>query len=224
MRLRRAIQLAMNDAETDAVLVILTPQAMTDPIGTAEALRALAKSGKKPLLASWMGGVGVESGRAVLNRAHLPTFDYPDVAARAFSLMWQYSDNLRALYETPTLAPTADPARPPREQVGGLIAAARHAGRTLLTEVESKKILSAYGIPAVPTHVAFTVEEAVQHAAAIGFPVVVKLHSETLRIRRGWRAVVVLRHRVRQLAADSRCGRGPDFLGVTVQPGGTRNG
>jgi acetyltransferase len=231
-RYAATVQLAMNDAQTDAVLVILTPQAMTDAVGTAEALRALAKSGKKPLLASWMGGVGVESGRAVLNRAHLPTFDYPDVAARAFSLMWQYSDNLRALYETPTLVPTDDPARPPREQVGGLIAAARHAGRTLLTEVESKKILSAYGIPAVPTHVALTVEEAVQHAAAIGFPVAVKLHSETLThktdvggVHLDVRNAAAVRRAWQRIHDAVAAKAGPEhFLGVTVQPMVERNG
>jgi acetyltransferase len=84
-----------------AVLAILTPQAMTDPAGTAERLAALAAKATKPLLASWMGAASLEVARAKLNDAGIPTYDYPDAAARAFALMWRYSDNLRMLYERP---------------------------------------------------------------------------------------------------------------------------
>ena len=85
------------------MLVILTPQAMTDPTRIAEQLKPLAKQEGKPLLASWMGGVDVAAGEEILNRANIPTFPYPDTAARAFNYMWQYAYNLKGLYETPEL-------------------------------------------------------------------------------------------------------------------------
>ena len=78
------------------MLVILTPQAMTDPTKTAEELKPYAQSLGKPVLASWMGGADVEKGELVLSQANIPTFPYPDTAARMFDYMAQYSDNLRA--------------------------------------------------------------------------------------------------------------------------------
>ena len=70
----------------------------------AEQLKPLAKQEGKPVLASWMGGVDVAAGEEILNRAGIPTFPYPDTAARAFNYMWQYSYNLKGLYETPATA------------------------------------------------------------------------------------------------------------------------
>ena len=84
--------------------MILTPQAMTDPTQTAEQLKPYAKTPGKPVLASWMGGAGVAAGEDILNRAGIPTFPYPDTAARVFNYMWRYTYNLRGLYETPGAA------------------------------------------------------------------------------------------------------------------------
>ena len=109
-RYAKALEIAAKDPNSDGMLVILTPQAMTDPTQIAEQLKPYAKLGGKPVLASWMGGAEVAAGRAILNAAGIPTFPYPDTAARVFNYMWQYSHNLRGLYETPVLAP----ARPPK--------------------------------------------------------------------------------------------------------------
>src|SRR5204863_6326239 len=92
------------DENNDGLLVILTPQDMTDPTKTAEALKPYAKIFGKPVIASWMGGEGVQSGEQILNRAGIPTFLFPDTAARAFCYMWRYTYNLRGLYETPTIS------------------------------------------------------------------------------------------------------------------------
>ena len=83
--------------------------------------------------------------------ANIPTFKYPDRAARAFSSMWQYSSNLGALYETPSLASIAPPER---AAARALIERARKMNRTILTEFESKHLLEAYGIPVVPARIA----------------------------------------------------------------------
>ena len=100
-RYAQAVDLAIQDPGTDGTLVVLAPQAMTDPAAVAERLAALPKSQTKPLIASWMGGVDVASGEAILNQAAIPAYPYPDSAARVFQLMWRYSANLQALYETP---------------------------------------------------------------------------------------------------------------------------
>ncbi|MEZ4581805.1 MAG: hypothetical protein R3A10_09245 [Caldilineaceae bacterium] len=85
------------------MLVILTPQDMTRPTQTAELLvSALKQPQYKPVLTSWMGGSRAAAGQNVLNRHNIPTFPYPDTAARVFNYMWQYSYNLRSIYETPS--------------------------------------------------------------------------------------------------------------------------
>ncbi len=176
-RYAKSLEIAAKDPNSDGLLVVLTPQAMTDPTATAEALRPYAKLDGKPVLASWMGGPEVAAGIDILNRAGIPTYPYPDTAAKAFHYMWKYNYNLRGIYETPVL-PAED--EPSRRAVDELIKGAQLNRRTLLTEVESKKLLGFYGIPTVDMWVARTAEEAVGAAAEIGYPVVLKLHSETI--------------------------------------------
>ena len=114
-RYAKALEIAANDPDSDGLLVILAPQGMTDPAAIAEALKPYAKSSGKPVLTSWMGGVSIASAVATLNAAGIPTFSYPDTAARAFTYMWRYSHNLRGLYETPSLAEgqEVNPSLPP---------------------------------------------------------------------------------------------------------------
>ncbi len=182
-RYAKAVDIVANDAGNDGLLVILTPQAMTDATGTAQALVDLPAPKGKPVLTSWMGGPAVADGVHVLTQKALPMFAYPDRAAKAFAGMWRYSHNLRSLYETPS--PTLDSAgsRENRERVEGLLRGVREAGRTILTEVESKQILAAYGIPVVATTPAFTEDEAARIAEGMEGPYVVKLHSERSRTR-----------------------------------------
>ena len=178
-RYARALEVAAADAETDGLLVILTPQAMTDPTATARALVRHARIDGKPVLASWMGGAEVAEGARILRDAGIPTFAYPDTACVAFNHLWRYDANLRSLYETPRL-PVATERGEFREEVDEIIADVSHEGRTLLTEYESKKVLAAYGIPITDTEAATTEDEAVAAAEAIGYPVVVKLLSRTI--------------------------------------------
>ena len=238
-RYARAVELAAQETQADGVLVILTPQSMTDATGTAEAICAVAKQTSKPILTSWMGAAAVDAAKGILNTAGIPTFDYPDTAARAFAMMWRYSDNLRALYETPGWG--NDECRMTNDETirpsdfglnSSLITAARKAGRTFLTEIESKQLLSAYGIPTVETHVAFTEDDAVKHADKLGFPVVVKLFSETLThktdvggVHLDVRNATAVRHAWKQIHT-SVCEKAGNqhFLGVTVQPMVAREG
>jgi acetyltransferase len=177
-RYAKAADVAARDPSTDGLLIILTPQAMTDPTATAERLKSLAKSHDKPVLASWMGGANVAAGEAILSHADIATFAYPDMAARVFAYMWRYSENLRAMYETPVLPLASHTDAAPR--VRALLADVRREGRSLLTEYESKQVLAAYGIPVVDTRTATTEDGAVEAARAIGYPVAVKLSSTTV--------------------------------------------
>ena len=182
-RYARTIDIVARDPNSDGLLVVLTPQSMADPTGTAARLKPYAKlPGKpdKPILASWMGGAQIAEGEALLNQAGIPTFAYPDTAARVFSYMWRYSYNLRGLYETPSLVAASDENAPDRLLAAEMIRSTEAAGRTLMTEYESKRLLAAYGIPTTPTHLASTQDEAAHLATAMGYPVVLKLLSETI--------------------------------------------
>ena len=179
-RYARALEIASQDPNSDGLLVILAPQGMTDPLQIAERLKPYAKEYGKPVLASWMGGNTIAAGEAALNSAGIPTFSYPDTAARAFTFMWRYTYNLRGLYETPTLTERSELAITTLGQVERIIQNARSHGRFLLTELESKHLLSLYDIPTVETRVAGNEEEAVRLAAEIGYPVVLKVFSETI--------------------------------------------
>ncbi len=230
-RYAQVLEIASKDPNSDGLLVVLTPQAMTDPTETARRLTAFAVTRGKPVLASWMGGKDVVAGEAILNQANIPTFGYPDTAARTFTLMVRYAYNLRGLYETPMLVEAEMEAAPDRARAGQVILDARKAGRTLLTEFESKQVLAAYGIPTVQTRVAGSEGEAVKCAAAIGYPVVLKLHSQTIThktdvggvqlnladadaVRRAYRAIESAAKAARQPRARGT----KHFLGVTVQP------
>ncbi len=179
-RYAKALETVAKDPHSDGLLVILTPQDMTEPTQTAEKLAPYAKIEGKPVLASWMGGSDVAAGEAILAKAGIPTFPYPDIATRAFNYMWRYTYHLRGLYETPSLGPDADEFQPDRAKVEQIINTARSEGRSLLTEFESKEVLNAYGVPTVKTVIATTEDDASKAAKELGYPVVLKLFSETI--------------------------------------------
>lgn len=222
LRYVKAMAAVAQTRDSDGILVILTPQDMTSPTQTARELKKMVRPQRKPILASWMGGADVAAGHSVLNQANIPTFDYPDTAARIFNYMWRYSRNLRSLYETPTLPPETDEASGRRAGANAVIAAAHQMERTILTEVESKQILAAYGIPVVETRLAASEAEAVQHAEAIGYPVVLKLHTESFTDKSrvgGVRLNLANTDAARQAYQVIQAGVDQaDFLGVTVQP------
>jgi acetyltransferase len=142
----KVVEIAAQDEYSDGILIVLTPQSMTDPSATARGIAEIARKigGRKPILASWMGGKGVEEGRAILDEAGIPTYDYPDSAAEMFSYMYKYSVNLSQLYETPRWCAEMHPES---LKVDTIIAVAQSSGSKILTELESKRLLGAYGIP-----------------------------------------------------------------------------
>jgi acetyltransferase len=224
-RYAKSLEIAAKDANIDGMLVIMTPQGMTDPTRIAENLKPLAESLGKPILASWMGGAFVTAGEEILKRAGIPTFLFPDAAARAFNYMWKYSYNLKGLYETPSL-PSGQAHEADRAAAADIIETVRQSGRTILTEYESKKLLEAYRIPTVRTEIARDEESAVKLAGEIGYPVVLKLHSETIShktdvggVQLNLRDAQAVRGAYGAIAAavGEKAGK-EHFLGVTVQP------
>jgi acetyltransferase len=171
-----AVAACLADPGIDGLLVMLTPQAMTAPTRIAEALRERARGATKPVLACWMGDASVSEGRALLQRAGIPTFGKPESAVETFAHVSAWARNQRRL---------AAAADRPSSQPGGidlgaartLLDAARSAGRTLLTGAESRALLRAFGIPVVEPRSAATAEAAVAAAAALGWPVALKIDS-----------------------------------------------
>ncbi len=221
----QALEIVLKDPHSQGCLVILTPQAMTDPTRTAQlVVETWQNSGsKQPILASWMGGAEVDAGEQILNQAGIPTYRYPDEAARVFSLLWRYNYNLRGLYETPTLG---NHGEIDYRTVDQILAAAQAKEQTLLTEAESKNLLQAYGIPIVPTEIATTAGDAISAAESLGYPVVLKLYSHSLthktdvggvQLNLPDAAAVVRAFNHIQANVTEKAGAA-HFQGVTVQP------
>ena len=225
-RYGKAVEIAIADPGSEGLLVILAPQGMTNPAEVARRLAPYAKGHGKPVLASWMGGQTIAEGEAILNAAGIPTFAYPDTAARAFDYMWNYASHLHGLYETPAMTASATDSEIRQRKAKELIDRTLAAGRTLLTEVESKEVLSLYGIPSVPTRAVRTADEAAACAAEFGYPAVLKVFSETIThkadvggvkldlpnaaaVRQAFRSI--------QSSVSSKAGERA-FQGVTVQP------
>lgn len=215
----RAAKLILGDENVDGLLAILTPQAMTSPVESAISLAEAAAHSGKPVLASWMGGDAVQAGRAALNAASIPTYDYPDAAAHAFALMWKHSALAATLREPPECSLEFDAV------VSGELDRIRDTGRTMLTTLETERIFAAHGIPILSSSGARSEAEAIAVADALGYPVAMKVWSETIthkariggvalnlrdaqEVRSAWQRI--------EGATRSHASR-DEFLGVTIQ-------
>ena len=174
-RYAKAVDICLKAKELDGLLLILTAQGMTDPAEVAELLTQKLKTKPCPVFASWMGGMDVEKGRDILNHAGIPTYDTPESAVKAFMYMHEYSCNLQMLQEIPPKL--AKELHFDRDWARAIIDEELKSGNGILTEIESKSLLTAYGIPVIHTEVATSVEEAKRLATHMGYPIVVKVHS-----------------------------------------------
>lgn len=176
-RYEKALDILAQEPSSDGTLVIMAPQAGASASSVAERLKDFRKLPGKPLLASFMGGTSAEQAAQIIEQSSIPNFPYPDTAARAFAVMWQYASHLKSLYETPMASkrPAAD-----IEAAAVVIEQVRAAGRTLLTEAESKELLEAHGIRTAKAVVVRTADEAAEAAERVGYPIVLKLHSTTV--------------------------------------------
>lgn len=175
LRYADATRIVAEDASVDALLVILAPQAMTDPTQAGEAIAEIARDINKPLLAAWMGGASVRDGARALSNAGVPTYGTPEPAVHAFLHLASYARNLLTLHETPREV-SLDIAFD-RDNLAKQTRQILVDSGTLLSEGASKRLLEAYGIPTTQPATAATADAAVQHAADIGYPVVLKIVS-----------------------------------------------
>ncbi len=174
-RLAKAVEIVLQDPGADAVLVIVTPQAMTNPTAMAQALAQLKDLSAKPILAAWLGGESMTEGRRVLAEAGIAGYRTPEQAVRAFMTLVAYARNLESLYETPRDIPLAFTS----ERLSLHAEFKKLAGdeRRTLAEDDSKSLLEAYGIPTAMPRAAGSADEAAFLARQIGFPVVLKILS-----------------------------------------------
>ncbi len=195
-RYANALRLLLSDPNVDAVLAIMAPVGVSDPTTVAQAVAAVAKESHKPILAAWMGGPLMREGVNILNAAGIPTYDNPDQAVLAFMHLVDYGRNLELLYETPREIPVKFPLDRAkiREQVAPLLAQTR-----VLSELESKALLEAYGIPVTKPRVATNLEQALKAAAEVGYPVVLKIHSPDITHKTDVGGVIVGLHTEQEL-------------------------
>ena len=174
-RFRAAVDACLSDAGVDGVLAMLTPQAMTDPLGAAQAVMEAAARARKLTLACWMGESQVHQARVLLTEHHVPEFSSPEASVEAFAYLANYQRNQQLLRQVP--GPQARHQAPDVEGARLIIEGALAERRPLLTAMEARAVLSAFGIPLMPAIEARTENEALVAAESIGFPVVLKIVS-----------------------------------------------
>ena len=175
---KKALLQLLSDANTDAVLVILTYQSMTAPEAVAKAVVEVNKKSRKPLFAAWMGERGVQTARDILEDGRVPPYRYPESAVDVFLKMYAYHRNLQMLYETPPEEPQQ--FRSDKEKARAIIEKVRAAGRLQMMEHEAKELLACYELPVTEYRLATTAEEAVACAKQCGYPVAMKVASPSL--------------------------------------------
>ena len=221
---RRVCEICLQTKEVNGILIMSAPQAVIDPTEIAASLVDTISGRSIPIVTSWVGGLTMQKGRDIFNRAGIPTFDTPERAVRAFMDIYRYSKNIEMLQQIPSRLPRR--LEFDRQKATTLIHTGLEAQNYLLTEIESKALLSAYGIPVNRTATASSSAEAVQAAAAMGYPVVLKINSRDithksnaggvmLNLQNGNEVVDAYDRIVREartLCPDAR------LEGVTVQP------
>jgi len=171
----RALEMCSKDKNVDGILVILTPQSMTDPTAVAKKLAEIAKNSSKTVLACWMGASDIYEGQKVLEANNIPVYQTPEDAVKAFMIMYDYSRNLQILHETPTQIPSQ--FQPNKEANKKLIELVLNDNRSVMTEFEAKQFLANYDIPVIKNGIATTEKEAEKLAEEIGYPLVMKIAS-----------------------------------------------
>jgi len=214
-RYRRALDLVVRDQGVDGIVAIFVSPIMIDALEVARAIAGAARR-TKPVLSVFMGKQRSDEGVALLRQHGVPVYRFPEDAAAAMAGL----DRYRVLRDQPlgrAVRFRADVRRARR-----IIAGARRAGRTLLSQAEAFEILGAYGFPLVPSRRARTAGEAVEAAADLGYPVVLKTASPSIvhktdagGVRVGLRDGDDVVHAFREMTR--RISRRDAASGVTVQ-------
>ena len=223
-RYQKALDICLKDKNVDGVLVILTPQAMTNPTQVALSIIEGAKTSKKPVLASWTGGERVQEGRDLFANSRVAHFSTPEVAVDAFSFLAKYAQNQILLKQIPS--PTDELAKPDVEGSRLIIERVLSEGRQVLTAQESKAILAAFHIPVTQTIKVSSVKDAMIAGETLRFPVVLKVNmaefshkSDIGGVRLNINSVQdISRHYTEMEAAIKKLHPEITEVGMTVEP------
>jgi acetyltransferase len=170
-----ALEAANHDCNIDGILVIYSPKVGGDGLAIAKAIVDVKKNIGKPLLCCWMGDSAVVEARELIAHSGIPSFRTPEAAVGAFGNIASFYENQLLLQQTPP--PLSDLAKPNLEGARSLIANVLAERRNILTEVESKSLLTAFHIPVTQTLLATSANEAMMIATKLGYPVVLKIDS-----------------------------------------------
>ncbi|TCS33077.1 acetyltransferase [Paucimonas lemoignei] len=174
-RYAQAMEILNQDPEVDATLLIHAPTAIVPSDDIARILSPVVRHSSRNVLSCWFGGDAVLDARRSFSQIGVPTYETPENAIRGFLQMVRYRRNQELLMQVPASIPKADLIN--RDSARNVIRLALSSGREMLSEPEAKTVLAAYGIPVVKTREVVTVDDAVQAAEAIGYPVALKILS-----------------------------------------------
>jgi acetyltransferase len=172
-RYRFVVEEVLRDDRVNAVVVLLTPQAMTESLETAEAIVEIQKRiGGKPIVAVFMGGDSVRKAADYLRDSGVPCYDFPEKGVKTLSAMYEYARFMKEPEHSPTRYKDVDPRR-----VEEILNGARRDNRVVLLPNEAAQVVEAYGIRSTNNRLANSAEEAVKFADELGYPVVLKIVS-----------------------------------------------
>ncbi|NOQ79491.1 MAG: GNAT family N-acetyltransferase [Gammaproteobacteria bacterium] len=174
-RYQDAVNACMDDPDVDGVLVMLSPQAMTDTVACAQAIIDAQKVNKKLLLACWMGEQQIEVANKLFSRNHLPCFPNPESSVEAFAYLASYYQNQQLLMQVP--GPLVTRSQPDVDGARLIIESVLAQKRTVLTITESKALLHAFAIPVTQSIECHSANDALVAAESMGFPVAMKINS-----------------------------------------------
>ncbi len=180
-----AITACAADPAVDAVLAILTPNSIAEPLDYARMAVEVLSRIDKPILACLLGEVRSRAARAEFARARFPTFRTPENAVAAFAFMVDWERNQALMQETP--ASLSSYIEPDRAQAQSIIEAALQATQRALSLPEAKAVLAAFRIPVTPSESASTPTEAVATANRLGYPVAMRAGGDG-QVRLGLRS------------------------------------
>ncbi|MDZ7804197.1 bifunctional acetate--CoA ligase family protein/GNAT family N-acetyltransferase [Thiohalophilus sp.] len=223
-RYYHAVKACLDDTQVDGIVVMLTPQAMTDPTACAEAVIKAHKDSRKPVLACWMGEQQVNEANALFAKHHLPAFSSPETSVEAFFYLASYYHNQQLLLQVPT--PLGRHSEPDIDGARLIIENVLQENRSVLTTAESKAVLHSFTIPVTQSIECHSPGDALVVAESIGFPVVMKIYSPDITHKtdvNGVRLNISDAQTVRSafnelMATVSQKSRAADIRGVTLEP------
>ncbi|WP_133128415.1 bifunctional acetate--CoA ligase family protein/GNAT family N-acetyltransferase [Legionella nagasakiensis] len=174
-RYQEVVKACLNDPEVDGIVIILVPVAMSQPEKVAEQIIAIAGKNHKPIIACWMGESQVKKAKKLFSEHHIPCFNTPEAAIEAFSYLIDYYRNQQLLLQVPE--PFTDKNKEDTTGAGLIIDSVLAERRRVMTLLESKAVLTAFGIPVTQAIEARTPNDALVVAESLGFPVAMKILS-----------------------------------------------